>query len=368
MIIHFSVLGVILFASFVWERTSKVNKIKSNDYIIAALPFVLIFGYLAFLAAMRSGLNDTSTYIETYDYFIPGTFDGIKSVILSDGKDKGFYVLSNVIKMIFGSNYHWWFAFFAVIESLVFVYIFRRESVGILVSCYYIFASALYTNYFSMMRQWFAISLFLFAFKYLKNKKFWIYLVIILVAAQFHNSAYFCIPIYFFAHLKPWSNKQLALVVAFCIAILFMNPVLSSLESSDSTYSYVYETMATSTGSSHVRIIIAAVPVVLCFIYRKKIESLHNKTLVISINMSMLNLLLTIVATFTSGLYIIRMSTYFNIFNAILFSWLLEQVITGKNKKIIKLCFYAFYFAFYLYQMNYQGEFYYVSDVIGNYY
>lgn len=366
MIIHFSVLGVIIFVTFIWNKPTKVNKLKSEDYIMPALPFVIVFGYIAFLAAMRSGMNDTPVYIETFENS-PGVFSNISSILSSSQKDKGFYILENVFKMIVSDDYHLWFAFFAVIESLIFVYVLRRESASILVSCYYFFASTLYYNYFSMMRQWFAVCLFFFAFKYLKDKKFWQYLIICIIAAQFHTSAYFCIPIYFFAHLKPWSKKQLSLVFAFCVALLFLNPMLSSLEGSDSTYSYVYETMATSSGSSPVRILISAVPVILCFMYRHKIDREHNKTLNISINMSLIGLLLTIVATFTSGLYLIRMSTYFNLFNMIVFSWLLEKIITGKNKTLFKGCFYIFYLAFYIYQMKYQGAFGYISDIIGNF-
>lgn len=366
MIIHFSVLGVIVLVSLIWEKPTKFNKLKTEDYIMPSLPFLIIFGYLAFLAAMRSGMNDTSVYVSSF-INNSGTFEKISTIFCEDYKDKGFYITETLFKMIITDEYHLWFAFFAVIESLIFVYVLRRESASILVSCYFFFASTLYYNFFSMMRQWFAISLFFFAFKYLKNKKFRIYLLICVIAAQFHTSAYFCIPIYFFAHLKPWSKKQLALVFAFCIALLFLNPMLSSLENSDSTYSYVYETMATSSGSSPVRIVIAMVPVILCFMYKKKIELEHNKTLDISINMSIVNLLLTVVATFTSGLYLIRMSTYFNLFNMIVFSWLLEKIITGKDKTLIKGCFYIFYLAFYVYQMNYQGAFGYSSDILGNF-
>lgn len=366
MIIHFSVLGVIILVSLIWEKPTKFNKLKTEDYIMPALPFVIIFGYLAFLAAMRSGMNDTSVYRQSFEN-IPGTFTDISRIFSTDGKDKGFNITANLFKMIISDEYHLWFAFFAIIESIIFIYILRRESASILVSCYYFFASTLYYNYFSMMRQWFAVCLFFFAFKYLKDKKFWQYLIICIIAAQFHTSAYFCIPIYFFAHLKPWSKKQLSLVFAFCVALLFLNPMLSSLEGSDSTYSYVYETMATSSGSSPVRILISAVPVILCFMYRHKIDKEHNKTLNISINMSIIGLLLTIVATFTSGLYLIRMSTYFNLFNMIVFSWLLEKIITGKNRTLIKGCFYIFYLAFYIYQMKYQGSFSYISDVIGNF-
>lgn len=366
MIIHFSVLGVILFVSLLWERETKKKKLQSYNYKFPALPLIIIFGYLAFLAAMRSNMNDTSVYVESFKA-LPGTFDNIKKIIDGDGKDKGFSILANLFKMYISDNYHLWFALFAIIESLCFIHILRRESLSILVSCFYFFASTLYYNYFSMMRQWFAVALFFFAFKYIKDKRFFTFAIICLLAAQIHTSAYLCIPIYFLVQAKPWSKLQIGYIVAVLVAIIFLNPVLSTLEQSDTTYNYVFETMSESSGSSPVRILIAVVPVLLAFIYREKINSEDNRSLNISINMSIINLLLTIVATFTSGLYLIRMSTYFNLFNMILFPWILEKFIDGKSKRLFKFGFYVLYFAFYVYQMNYQGAFGYSSDILGQF-
>ena len=366
MIIHFSVLGVILLVSLFFERREKFHKLRDDGYAIKAFPFIVIFGYIAFLAAVRSGMNDTSSYIYSFNN-IPGTFENIKEIIASDGKDKGFNILANLFKMYLSDDYHLWFTFFAVAESLIFVHILRNESSGILVSCFYFFASTLYYNYFSMMRQWFAITLFFFAFKYIKARKFIPYLIICLIAAQFHTSAYFCIVVYFFALLKPWSKTQMSVFFTFGVGMVFLDPILDTLENSGSIYDYVYETMSTNTGSSPVRILISAVPVVLSFVYRRQIEHENNMALKISVNMSILNLLLTILATFTSGLYLIRMSNYFNLFNMILFSWLLEKIIKGQNRSILKFGFFTFYTVFYIYQMLHQGALYYRSDILGNF-
>lgn len=364
MIIHLSILGVILIVCGIWEMPTKWNRIQFYNYRMPILPLLIIFGYIAFLAAMRSGMNDTSVYVSSFNN-IPGTLEDIQRILVSDGKDKGFDILANLFKLFISDDYHMWFGFFAVIESLCIIYILRRESLSILVSSFFFFASTLYYNYFSMMRQWFAVCVFFFAFRWLKKRKFLIYLICCLLIAQIHTSAYVCIPVYFLVNGKPWSKKQLSYILAAGIALIFLNPILSALENTNTNYDYVFSTMATNTGSSPVRIAIAAVPILLSLLYKPWIEKENDITLDISINMSLINLLLTIIATFTSGLYLIRLSLYFNMFNMLLFPILLEKILTGDNKKIIKTSFYVFYFLFYFYQMQHQGAFGYNSDVLG---
>lgn len=366
MIIHLSILSIIFFVSVLWEKGTKRLRSKYAEYVMPLLPFLIVFGYLAFLAAMRSGMNDTNAYAHSFE-LIPGSLNNILEIITSDGKDKGFNILANLFKMFISDDYHLWFALFSVIESICFIYILRRESMSLLDSCFFFFASTLYYNYFSMMRQWFAVSLFFLAFKWLKQKQFFPYLLICLLAAQFHNSAYMCIPIYFLVHDQPFCNKQLVYVFIIVTMLLFLNPLLETLESSSGIYNYVFDTMSQNSGSSPIRIIIAAVPVILCFLYRKKIWNMNNKSLNISLNMSMINLVLTIIATFTSGLYLIRMTAYFNIFNVLLFPFLLENVLTGENKKIVKIGFFIFYSLFYFYQMSHQGSWGYSSDILGRF-
>lgn len=366
MIIHFSILAVILGVSFLWEKGTKLNKIKFKNYIMPLMPWIIIFGYIAFLVAMRTDMNDTSVYIDSFKA-APGNFDEIFNIILGNGKDKGFNILANLFKMFISDNYHLWFAFFSVIESVCFIYILRRESVSILGSCFFFFASTMYYNYFSMMRQWFAVALFFLAFKWLKQKKFIPYLLVCLFAAQIHNSAYMCIPVYFIVTNNPYSKKQLMIIFALCVLLMLTNPILSSLENSDSTYNYVFSTMTQNTGSSPIRIIIAFIPVLLSFMYVKKIKEENDNTIYICINISIINFLLNVLATYTSGLYIIRFSNYFSIFNMILLPFILEKVLVGKNKRIIKICFYVFYFVFFCYQMNHQGSFGYSSDILGTF-
>lgn len=373
MIIHFSILFLILLVSAFYEHQFRANKIRviadggtASDYLGSIIPWLIVFGYLAFLSGMRSDVNDTVAYKDSFNALVP-SWDDIWSSITGNVKDKGFPIAMHLFKMLISQDFHAWFFAFAIIESLIISFVLRRESVSFLDACFFFFSSTLYFNYFSMMRQWMAIVMVFWASKYIKRRKFIPYLLFCLFAAQFHTSAYFMIPVYFIVTGKAWNKKQLSIIGLFAVVMFFLRPLLGVLDSmsGDSTYSYVVDTMSTGTGSSWVRIPIALVPVVISYIYREKIK--EDTMANICTNMAVLQLLVLIVASVTSGLFLGRMSLYFSIYNTILFPYMLNAVMEEKNRVWIKPLFYLAYFAFYIFQMIYSGSFYFGSDIIGYY-
>ena len=372
MIIHFSILAVIIVAACIWGRYIRVRKLtclaQGYDYALVRgplLPWLLVFGYLAFLAGMRSGMNDTSAYISSFQS-ITGSWTEIGKILSGEGKDKAFDITANLFKMFVNSDYHAWFFLFSIVESAALIHILRRECVDFTSACFFFFASTLYYNYFSMMRQWLAVVILFAGGLLIKKDKTILYILLCIVMAQFHTSALLFIPVYFMVRGEAWSRKQNIIIGVFAVVIVLLNPLLSGMENAlqGTTYDYVIDTMQTNSGSSGVRILIAAVPVVLAFLYRDKIT---GKMINICVNMSLLNLLLTILATFTSGLFVIRLSTYTNMYNIILFPYLLTVCFKGRDRQLVKLGFYICYFVFYVYQMNYGGSFGYSSDILGYY-
>ena len=130
------------------------------------------------------------------------------------------------------------------------------------------------------------------------------------------------------------------------------------------TYDYALAAMSSSSGSSLIRPVIAAVPVGIAFVYRDRIEA-GNKMVNVCINMSLLNFLLNLVASFTSGLYVIRLATYTAVYNLILYPYLLNVTVDQSRREFLKTGFYILYFLFYCYQMSYQGAWGYSSDILG---
>ena len=103
---------------------------------------------------------------------------------------------------------------------------------------------------------------------------------------------------------------------------------------------------------------------VIAYIHRDRIDA-GNKMIHICINMSLINFLLNLLATFTCGLYVIRLATYTAGYSLILYPYLLNVTVSSRNRSALKVGFYILYFIFYCYQMSHQGSWGYNSDILG---
>lgn len=369
MVIHFSILGVIIVVSLLYNRNCLKNKLNNEKYQMPIMPWLLIFGYIAFLAAMRSGMNDTSVYV--YDFELAeGTINAaVNSWKTLDIKYKLYFTLQNLFKFFVSDDYHIWFLFLAAIQSFCFIKVFRKNCYGIFIPCYYFFTSSLYYNYFSMLRQWTAVAIAFYGFEFFKEKKWGKYVVCSLIAFLFHPSAIVCVAYVFLSTGRPWKKRQSLILLGATISLFLLNPILNTLSifAEDTTYDYAISALQSNTGSSPVRIIIAAIPVALAFYYRESIDKDNNKTIDMCVNFAILKLLATIVATLTNGLYVTRLASYLGPYTVILYSYILNKTIKGKDRKIIISIFVVAYFLYYCYAMTHQGAWGYRSDILGTF-
>ena len=373
MILHFSILFLILLVSFTYEHKFNSNKIKviadgglASDYKGSIIPWLIVFGYIALLAGMRTHVNDSYVYKTTFEA-CSGTWNEIYNIIIGGEKDKGFNITANLFKMFISKDYHMWFFSFAITESLIFAIVLRKESVSFIDSCFYLFAGTLYLNYFSMMRQWLAVLIVFAASKFIIQKKILLYILFCVLAAQFHTSAYFMIALYFLASGQPWKKKQIVISVAFVVGIILLDPLMGIVDSltQDTTYNYVVSIMQQGKGSSWIRIIIAGIPLLLTYIYRNNIQKCGERYN-FCVNIALINTLVITLAAFTSGLYVVRLSTYLSVYNSILYPYIFHIIASEKDKRLLRILYYVIFGIFYFIQMNHGTmAWYYESDVIG---
>ena len=190
MLYYVGVFFILFFGALKYDF--KKNKKEKKGYLTI---FIIIF-VLAFNYQMGS---DWLNYQEFYDNVTHKI--GIKD--LYNGRDLRFlsekgYILLNIFFHKLGFNYEMFSGISMAICIFIILRFVKRKSDNYFVAYYILIVNILFG--FSMepiMRQFLATSIVVLAFNYIEKKKFIKYFLLIMLAAQFHNSAYICIFFYF---------------------------------------------------------------------------------------------------------------------------------------------------------------------------
>ena len=200
-------------------------------------------------------------------------------------------------------------------------------------------ASGLYLQSFNQTRQMLALILVLFSVKYLKKNECIKYIICILFASVFHETALIFLPLYLCSKIKINSKVILYYIIftALCIAC---NPIILKILSFTKYYIYFSSQYNISTMTSKVNLLIRILLLVYCLFYRDKLSS--NKIYNYSLHMVMI---CTIIQVFTIKYYFLgRLTTYFYAF----YIYLIPKCISytaqnlSRNKKML------FYSIFYI--------------------
>ena len=235
-------LGLVYYEVMLALITGAFQKMKSQKklwyLVLAVLP-------LALMTMFRAGSigNDTQGYI---DYF-----DSIKSLSLSQALDntrfeKGYILLNYILSRISKNSQ------ILLIVSGAFSYfslsrwIYKWSAAPGLILC--LAVEMLYVDsWMNIVRQAIAFFILLFAFDDLVERKFWRFLVITVLAAQFHNAAYAFLLAWPVAHLlrsikrnSVAAEKRFQKYVLFAgvLAFFFISPLLNQLINLFPVYSY----------------------------------------------------------------------------------------------------------------------------------
>ena len=318
--------------------------------IIAFLPVILWAGFRP-----RYGFADTSAYVTMY-LNLPEDFNGLREYLATIDKDKGFYLLSGIIKMIFGSNYRPFLLISAVFQGACIIKFYRNYSPDYIMSIFLFIISA---DYYAWMmngiRQFLAVTIIYFAISLLVRKKYILFCVVVLIAATVHQTAIIMIPIALIVQGKPWNKKTLLMIAMALLAVFFTNQFTSLLNTAleDTAYSANATEMAGQAGVNPLRVAVYAVPAALAFVGRKKLDKENNQVINISVNMSIITLALYLIAMVTSGIMMGRLPIYTSLFNYILLPYEIEHIFDNKSRLFLRVALVLLYMAYYYYLMHF---------------
>ena len=318
---------------------------------------VLVCPYVIWATFRPDDWGDTYSYRYLYD-LVPSSLEQLETYAASVSKDKGFAVLSVIIKSFFGSSEIPFFFILALIQMLCVVLILRKYSCNYWLSIFLFIAS---TDYMSWMhngvRQFTAVALVFVTTGLILKKKYIPLIFVILIASTIHGSALLMIPIVFIIQGKAWNKKTLLCILASVLALIFVNQFTSILDTllADTQYMNVVSDWQalTDNGTNPIRVLVYSVPTIFSLIGYKYIKSTDDPVINMAVNAGIVATAIAIVSMGTSGVFIGRLPIYCSMYSTgILLPWELKNMFEDNSARLMTIIAVACYIVFFYYQMH----------------
>ena len=347
---------------------AKSFKLQRVEYVLGKPQFrypiwfaILMFVPVIWMVGHRYDIGDTYTYVFSF-INMPTTFDDISNYLSHLDKDKGFYLVSCLLRIIcgdleFASLKIIYLSLIAIIQSVPLILVYRKYSSNYVFS---IFLFIISTDYIMWMcngiRQFIAVTIIFFATILMIKKKYISLILIILLASTFHQSALIMIPIVFLARGNAWNKKTLIFLGLVILSVVYvgefttlMNDTLAETQYSDMASSTVF---SEDDGTNPLRVLVYSVPAILSFFCRNQIKASKDPVINLCTNMSIISMGIYIVSMVTSGIYIGRVPIYMSLYSYILLPWEIDHLFKEENRKYIYIAMVVCYLLFYYYQMH----------------
>ena len=321
------------------------------------LPILVLIIPLILLAGNRghmNGFGDSTAYINGY-LNSTKNYSSIPSVLMSETKDKGFLVLTYVLRNIFGENYALYLTTIAAVSIVLISIIYKKYSISFFLSVFLFIASGDYIQWgYNGIRQFLAAAIVFCGISLFLNKKYISFGIIVLLASTIHLSALVVLPIIIIIQGKAWNKRTLLFLVVVILVIFFIDQFSNFFTNLMESTQYKKEVsqFEASKGTNVLRVLVYTIPAIISLIFVQKIRELDNPIINLCVGMSIATSGFYIVSAFTSGLFLGRLTIYFSLFNYILLPWELEYLINSRYKRILKIVTIVLYLVFYYYQVQ----------------
>ncbi|MGM8212333.1 EpsG family protein [Virgibacillus sp. W0430] len=335
-------LTIVFFFSFLARYYAIPSRSPNAVLPIKPNKLLIFFAFLSLtlVSGLRANIGDTYFYIHSFK-----TNDFTWESILVQ-KDIGFGLLQLILKNYVSEDPQVLIFITALLTNLFLVIVLYRYSRLIEISLYVYITGGLFLVSMNGIRQVLAAAIAYTAIRFLIGGNFIAYSFIIIVASLFHQSALVLIPIYFLVRYKAWSKATVALIIFSVIIVIgyeqFSNLLFTAIE--DTQYGH-YESFAEG-GANILRVIVAAVPLVIAYLGREKLRSIFPSSDYI-VNMALIGFIFMIIST--QNWIFARFSIYFEIYTLILLSWLIP-LFSKDNRKLVYYGIIICYFAYYYYE------------------
>ena len=215
---------------------AKSEKAKKWLFILGCMAVVLIVG----LRSDRTG-NDTIGYVRN---FLAINNVSWESIATAQPKDTGYYMFVKLIRTFTDSKVL--FLLITATASLIGVFdLIKRNSKSPLLALFFYVTLGNFLFVLTGIRQAIAMSICMLAVRFIQSKKLIPFLLLILLAAQFHHSAYIFVVMYFLGRKKV---TVMSMIVNILVTVVAYFNYERLLDVANDILDYNYEVEQTQNG------------------------------------------------------------------------------------------------------------------------
>lgn len=196
------------------RRSDKFSEEKKNKTVIW-----FFFGIVLIMLSLRGERvgSDTPVYLGHFERISRFSF---KEVFENYENEQGYYLLNKVIS-IFTKNKQIFLTIIALICVIPVAVLYGKNSENAMMTIAVFLIGANFPMLFSGLRQSIALAIVAISYKYIKEKKLWKFLLLILLAFFFHKSAFIALLLYPMYHMNITKPKLFIFIPIIGVVFVF---------------------------------------------------------------------------------------------------------------------------------------------------
>lgn len=309
------------------------DNIVRDKYINGKRKYNWLFLGIALISLILvSGLRykvgtDFAQYTEIY------TFYGNDPINWTE-QEVGFDILNKMLFKI-NQNPQFFFLVTSIFINFGVVMFLKSYSENLPMSMYFYITNFTYYLTMNGVRQYIAAIILALGFKYILNKNFKKYFLVILVASLFHTSVFLMVPLYFLGitNIKSIGNKIFMAFIAFAFIFYqpFVNIMFKILENTSYAH-YQSEFANMDDGANILRLVIWALPIILVALRKQKLQEIYGDKSSVIFNFCFYGMCFMALAF--RHKYFARVTMYFDVYYLLLFPMIIRLFSKKENRLI----------------------------------
>ena len=212
-------VGMVLVTALMMHGTRE----KNLKYVIVAC--LLLYAVYGLRNTYYIGNDTTTSYLVNFNRMMNRDWDGVLDY--AKGRNTLFYLMTKAFTLYISTDYQLYISVISAFVTLCFGVLVYKYSPNPLQSILYHFGLLYFTFHFSALKQSIAMALLMLAFDQIFEKKPIKFILIVLIAGQFHFPSLVFLPAYWVAKIQTGRAYLFLLAGLLVVTYIFRNQIIN---------------------------------------------------------------------------------------------------------------------------------------------